>query len=100
MPFTVTPNLAWVLLLVAGLLEIVWSVSMKASQGFTKHHFTAITLVAAWLSFWRYLGWHCANCQSELPTRSGPALAQSVLQFWVSWSSASRSLLRASDASH
>jgi quaternary ammonium compound-resistance protein SugE len=41
-----------VLLLLAGLLEIVWSVSMKASDGFTRHHFTAITLVAAALSFW------------------------------------------------
>jgi quaternary ammonium compound-resistance protein SugE len=52
MPITLTTNLAWVLLLVAGLLEIVWSVSMKASHGFTKHHFTVITLVAAWFSFW------------------------------------------------
>jgi quaternary ammonium compound-resistance protein SugE len=47
-----TPSLAWLLLMVAGLLEIVWAVSMKASQGFTKPHFTAITLVAAGLSFW------------------------------------------------
>ena len=52
MPVTLTPNLAWLLLVVAGLLEIVWSISMKASHGFTKHHFTAITLVAAALSFW------------------------------------------------
>src|SRR5262250_1111743 len=52
MPVTLTPNLAWVLLLVAGLLEIVWSVSLKASDGFTKHYFTAITFVAAALSFW------------------------------------------------
>jgi quaternary ammonium compound-resistance protein SugE len=52
MPVTITPNLAWLLLLVAGLLEIVWAVSMKASHGFTKHHFTALTLVAAGLSFW------------------------------------------------
>jgi len=52
MSVTLTPNLAWVLLLLAGLLEIVWSVSMKASHGFTKHDFTAITLVAAGLSFW------------------------------------------------
>jgi len=52
MPVTLTPNLAWGLLLVAGLLEVVWWVSLKASHGFTKHHFTAITLVAAWLSFW------------------------------------------------
>jgi quaternary ammonium compound-resistance protein SugE len=47
-----TPNLAWMLLLIAGLLEIVWSISMKASQGFTKNHFTAVTLIAAGLSFW------------------------------------------------
>ena len=52
MSVTLTPNLVWMLLLLAGLLEIVWSVSMKASNGFTKHHFTALTLVAAGLSFW------------------------------------------------
>ncbi len=47
-----TSNLAWGLLVAAGLLEIVWSVSMKASHGFTKPHFTVVTLVAAALSFW------------------------------------------------
>ena len=47
-----TSNLAWVLLVTAGLLEIVWAVSMKASHGFTKPHFTVVTLVAAGLSFW------------------------------------------------
>ncbi len=52
MPVSLTLNSAWVLLLIAGLLEVVWSISMKASQGFTKHHFTAITVIAAWLSFW------------------------------------------------
>ena len=51
MPATLTPNLARMLLVVAGLLEIVWSISMKASHGFTKHQFTAITIIAAWLSF-------------------------------------------------
>jgi quaternary ammonium compound-resistance protein SugE len=52
MPAMLTANLAWVLLIIAGLLEVVWSTSMKASQGFTKGHFTAVTLVAAGLSFW------------------------------------------------
>jgi quaternary ammonium compound-resistance protein SugE len=47
-----TPNFAWLLLVLAGLLEIVWAISMKASDGFTKHYFTALTLVAASLSFW------------------------------------------------
>jgi len=46
-----TPSTAWALLLLAGLLEIVWSTSMKASDGFTRHVYTGITLVAAWLSF-------------------------------------------------
>ena len=46
------PALAWLLLLVAGLLEVVWAVSMKASEGFTRHTYTGITLVAAGLSFW------------------------------------------------
>jgi quaternary ammonium compound-resistance protein SugE len=49
---TITPNFAWLMLVLAGLLEIVWSLSMKASHGFTRHYFTALTLVAAWLSFW------------------------------------------------
>lgn len=52
MPALSSSSMAWSLLLVAGLLEIVWSISMKASDGFTKHLFTGITLVAAWLSFW------------------------------------------------
>ncbi len=43
---------AWLLLLVAGLLEVVWSSSMKASDGFTRHFYTGVTLVAASLSFW------------------------------------------------
>lgn len=52
MTANMTANLAWLLLVAAGLLEIVWAVSMKASQGFTRHEFTSITLVAAALSFW------------------------------------------------
>jgi quaternary ammonium compound-resistance protein SugE len=52
MSTTVTVANAWVLLLVAGLLEVVWSISMKASEGFTRHQYTVITIVAAWISFW------------------------------------------------
>lgn len=52
MSFALTPQSAWLLLLVAGILEVVWSVSMKASNGFTRHQFTAITFAAAWVSFW------------------------------------------------
>jgi len=43
---------AWAILLIAGLLEVVWATSMKASEGFTKHLYTGVTLVTAGLSFW------------------------------------------------
>ncbi len=51
MPWNLSPGTAWVVLFVAGVLEIVWAVSMKASEGFTKHHLTALTLTAAFFSF-------------------------------------------------
>jgi quaternary ammonium compound-resistance protein SugE len=43
---------AWVLLVIAGLLEVVWATSMKASDGFARPLYTGITLVGAGLSFW------------------------------------------------
>lgn len=48
----VTNSTAWLILLGAGLLEIVWSISMKASDGYTRLPYTALTIVAAGLSFW------------------------------------------------
>ena len=51
MSLTVTPQIAWALLLAAGVLEVVWAVSMKASDGFTRHQYTAITIAAAGVSF-------------------------------------------------
>lgn len=49
---TVSPSVAWLILLVAGALEVVWSVSMKASDGFSRHVYTGLTLVTAGVSFW------------------------------------------------
>ncbi len=43
--------MAWMFLLVAGLLEIVWSFTMKLSQGFTRATPTAITILAMVASF-------------------------------------------------
>ena len=43
--------MAWIFLLAAGLLEIVWSFTMKLSQGFTRATPTAITLLAMLASF-------------------------------------------------
>lgn len=38
--------MAWILLLVAGLLEVVWAFFMKQSEGFTRLTPASITLVA------------------------------------------------------
>ncbi len=43
--------MAWLLLLVAGMLEVVWAFAMKQSEGFTRLWPTAITLAAMMLSF-------------------------------------------------
>lgn len=48
----VTLSYAWFILLIAGILEIIWAVSMKASEGFTRWTFTAVTIAAAWSSFY------------------------------------------------
>jgi quaternary ammonium compound-resistance protein SugE len=47
-----SPTIAWLILLVAGALEIVWALSMKASMGFTKFWPSVTTLVAAVVSLW------------------------------------------------
>lgn len=43
--------MAWILLVLAGLLEIVWAYSMKRSNGFTVPGPTIVTLVAMVASF-------------------------------------------------
>lgn len=43
--------MAWVYLLVAGLLEVVWAFSMKQSHGFTRLVPSAITIVTRIASF-------------------------------------------------
>ena len=43
--------MAWILLFIAGLLEIVWASTMKLSHGFTRPLPAAITIVALIASF-------------------------------------------------
>ncbi len=43
--------MAWVLLVAAGVLEIVWAFTMKLSQGFTRLGPTLVTLLAMLASF-------------------------------------------------
>ena len=39
---SLSPMTAWILLLVAGCLEVVWVLSMKVSQGFTRHGYSFV----------------------------------------------------------
>ena len=41
----------WLLLLIAGLLEVVWAVTMKLSQGFTRVGPSIVTVLAMLASF-------------------------------------------------
>ena len=43
--------MAWMLLVTAGLLEVVWAFTMKLSQGFTRIGPTILTLLAMLASF-------------------------------------------------
>ena len=43
--------MAWIYLLIAGLLEIVWAYSMKLSQGFTQLTPSVVTITAMIASF-------------------------------------------------
>ena len=42
----------WVLLVLAGLLEVVWALALKYSDGFTRLMPSVVTVVAAAASFW------------------------------------------------
>ena len=49
---TLSATTAWLLLAVAGVLEVVWALGLKYSDGFTKVAPSAIVVVAAAASFW------------------------------------------------
>lgn len=44
--------MAWVILVIAGLLEVVWAVGLKYSEGLTRFWPSLITVVTLLLSFW------------------------------------------------
>jgi quaternary ammonium compound-resistance protein SugE len=52
MGVTPSPGMAWVLLAVAGVLEIVWALGLKYSDGFTRPVPSAVVVVGAAASFW------------------------------------------------
>ncbi|QCP48753.1 hypothetical protein FAZ95_05835 [Trinickia violacea] len=44
--------MSWILLFIAGLLEVAWATGLKASEGFTRVGWSAFTVVTALGSFW------------------------------------------------
>ncbi|EHQ53019.1 transporter [Ectothiorhodospira sp. PHS-1] len=44
--------MAWLALIIAGLLEVVWAIGLKASEGFTRLWPSVMTLTAMSASFW------------------------------------------------
>jgi quaternary ammonium compound-resistance protein SugE len=43
---TLEPNMSWLILLIAGLLEVVWAIGLKYTQGFTRLTPSIITVTA------------------------------------------------------
>ncbi|SOZ39097.1 DMT family transporter [Cupriavidus neocaledonicus] len=43
--------MAWIYLVIAGVLEVLWAYAMKLSEGFSRPGYSAITLVAMIASF-------------------------------------------------
>jgi quaternary ammonium compound-resistance protein SugE len=43
---------AWLMLVAAGLFEVVWAVSLKATRGFTRPGPTVLTVAGMVISFW------------------------------------------------
>jgi quaternary ammonium compound-resistance protein SugE len=48
---TADPALGWAVLAIAGVLEVVWLVALKRSDGFSQPLYGATSIFLAWLSF-------------------------------------------------
>ena len=82
---------AWTLLIVAGLLEVVWAVGLKYTEGFSRPLPSLITLTAMLLSI-VLLG----RALQTIPVGTGYAVWTGIgavgRPWWGSWSWASRGI--------
>lgn len=62
-------NRAWVMLSIAGLLEVGWAIGLKYSDGFRKPLASTLTLIALTASFWLL-----AQALKTLPVGTGYAV--------------------------
>ena len=61
--------MAWIYLAIAGVLEIVWAIGLKYSEGFTRPLASTITVVAMAVGFW-----FLALALKEIPIGTGYAV--------------------------
>ncbi len=61
--------MAWVYLVLAGLLEVVWAMGLKYSEGFSRPWPSALTVVAMVASFWLL-----ATALKQIPLGTGYAV--------------------------
>ena len=92
------PTAAWLVVLVSGCLEMVFAVSMKLSESYTRLVPSLISIVAAIFSVW-LMSLTLKVIPVAPPTRSGPASAPPARRWWASCSSRSRRTLCVSVAS-
>jgi quaternary ammonium compound-resistance protein SugE len=62
-------NRAWILLTIAGVLEVAWAIGLKYSDGFRKPLASALTIAALVASFWLL-----AQALKTLPVGTGYAV--------------------------
>ena len=80
---------AWTLLIVAGLLEVVWAIGLKYTQGFTRPLPSAITLTAMVLSI-VLLGRALRTIPVGTGHACGPGSVRWGRPWWGSWCWGSR----------
>lgn len=66
--------MSWIVLFIAGLLEVVWAVGLKYTHGFSRLVPSVITIVAMVVSM-ALLSWAMKTLPVELLTPSGPESA-------------------------
>ena len=80
---------AWIMLIIAGLLEVGWAIGLKASEGFTRPLPSVLTLLAMAASFFLL-----ARAMQVLPVGTAmPSGSASVR--WAPWRWASSSSAKA-----
>ncbi len=66
--------MSWIVLLIAGLLEVVWAIGLKYTHGFTRLTPSIITIAAMIVSI-AMLSWAMRTLPVGPLMRSGPVLA-------------------------